>query len=376
VTEQEKPSFDSEYLLNLARQKTAESRSALATTISDLFENDKGALTDRERALMFEILRNIILDVEQSVRKGLSEHLAGVEEIPLDLINILANDEIEVAYPMLTKSKIFRDMDLIEVVQQRTMEHQMAVAIREDVSEQISDALVETGEEGVMRTLLNNPNAAISQKAMAYMVEQSRRVDSFQEPIINRKELSPKLAERMFMWVSAALRQYIIRNFEFDDDYVDDLMEKVAAQNVKSNGTGKDKDSSKELAQSLEEEGLVTNEMLLKALSQGEVPLFISLFCRRSSLGETLVTRILFEPGGEGLAIACRALDIDAEQFSEIFTLSRKSRPGVEEPSARELWDVRNFYTRMSQKSTLKVLKAWQRDTDYQAAIGQLKFGR
>ena len=43
------------------------------------------------------------------------------------------------------------------------------------------------------------------------------------------------------------------------------------------------------------------------ALNEGEVPLFVGLFSRFAEIREYLVTRILFEPGGEGLAIACRA---------------------------------------------------------------------
>ncbi|MDD9878436.1 MAG: hypothetical protein OXR84_13435 [Magnetovibrio sp.] len=53
--------FDSNYLLELARKKSAESRSELAATVSDLFASG-GNLTDRERVLMHEILHNVVRD--------------------------------------------------------------------------------------------------------------------------------------------------------------------------------------------------------------------------------------------------------------------------------------------------------------------------
>ena len=53
--------FDSNYLLELARKKSAESRSELAATGSDLFASG-GNLTDRERVLMHEILHNVVRD--------------------------------------------------------------------------------------------------------------------------------------------------------------------------------------------------------------------------------------------------------------------------------------------------------------------------
>lgn len=375
MSKQSDINFDSDYLLSLARQKSAESRNTLAATIADLFERKEKTLTDRERALMFDILHNVVREVELAIRRKLSERIANFKDVPLDLAKILVNDEIEVAYPLLSQSKVLRDMDLIEVIRHRTLEHQLAVAIRERVSEKVSDALVETGEESVIRTLLKNSGAEISNKTMAYLVEQSRRVDSFREPIVHREDLDPKLAKRMFLWVSAAMRQFIIQNYKLDDATVDDLLEEVARETAQAHD-GERASSSSELAKSLEEEGMVSNKMLVRALKQGEIPLFVSLFCRRSQLRETLVLRILFEPGGEGLAIACKALDVSEEDFREIFTLSRNARPGEGGAIKGELKQVLNLYARMTKEAAAKVLRAWQRDMEYLAAIRQLELDR
>ena len=159
---------------------------------------------------MFDILRKLIHDVEVSVRRIIGTGLAGIPETPRDLAILIANDDISIAYPILTQSNILHDHDLIEVIRHRTLEHQLGIAIRQTVSEGVSDALVETGNEGVIGTLLQNPNARISNATMEYLVEASRRVDTFQEPILRRHDLDPALARRMFMWVSAALRQYIL----------------------------------------------------------------------------------------------------------------------------------------------------------------------
>lgn len=375
MSKQSDINFDSDYLLSLARQKSAESRNTLAATIADLFERKEKTLTDRERALMFDILHNVVREVELAIRRKLSERIANFKDVPLDLAKILVNDEIEVAYPLLSQSKVLRDMDLIEVIRHRTLEHQLAVAIRERVSEKVSDALVETGEESVIRTLLKNSGAEISNKTMAYLVEQSRRVDSFREPIVHREDLDPKLAKRMFLWVSAAMRQFIIQNYKLDDATVDDLLEEVARETVQAHD-GERTSSSSELAKSLEEEGMVSNKMLVRALKQGEIPLFVSLFCGRSQLRETLVLRILFEPGGEGLAIACKALDVNEEDFREIFSLSRNARPGEGGAIKGELKQVLNLYARMTKEAAAKVLRAWQRDMEYLAAIRQLELDR
>ena len=93
-------------LVKLARDKSAQARSNLATTISDLYFGEQRVLTDRDRALMTDILRQLIHDVEVSVRRAVSERLAEQPEAPRELVLALANDEIDVAYPILVRSAV------------------------------------------------------------------------------------------------------------------------------------------------------------------------------------------------------------------------------------------------------------------------------
>ena len=158
--------FDGDYLYGLARDNSVAGRMALAETISDLFLQRGCTLTERERTLMFSILHQMIHDAEMSVRRVVSAQLAERDDAPRDLVQRLANDEIEVAYPILTNSTVLHDTDLIEVIQQRTLEHQMAIAIRQSVSKAASGALVQTGHKDVITTLLEHSNANISAASM------------------------------------------------------------------------------------------------------------------------------------------------------------------------------------------------------------------
>jgi uncharacterized protein (DUF2336 family) len=122
-----------EGLLKLARDRSVEGRTRLVQSVGDLFFDTDTVLSDRERSLMTEILRQLIHDVEMSVRLALSERLAAEDGAPKDLIQILANAEIEVAYPILKDSSVLQDIDLIEIIQHRTMNHQLAVAMRDSL---------------------------------------------------------------------------------------------------------------------------------------------------------------------------------------------------------------------------------------------------
>src|SRR6266851_3317910 len=191
---------ESKILFELARDKTSQGRKVLLATVRDLFLVRGDALTDRERFLMNDILRNLIKEVEETVRRALADQLAQRQDAPRDVVLSLANDKIEVAYPILLQSQVLQDLELIEIIHHRTLEYQLAIAMRETVSETVSEALVATGGTDVIKALLENDGAQISQSTLEYLVEESQRVDTYHNPLLSRPELGSDLAQRMYWW--------------------------------------------------------------------------------------------------------------------------------------------------------------------------------
>lgn len=368
--------MDAKDLLNIARDRSTKGREALSAAVTDLFSDSHEELNDRERSLMFEILRQLIKQCEDSVRKMLSEKLAERPDVPHDLALELGKDTAEVAYPILAHCGILKDEDLIEVIRNRTVQHQLAIAIRRNVSESVSDALVEAGDEAVITKLLANPNARISERTMEYLVDESERVDTFHEPILRREDLAPDLAQRMFNWVSAALRQHILDNYEIDEVVIDDMLEQSAFELFTSADLRKNNSMSKQLAETLAEEGEATPEMMLLALECGEVPLFVSMLQQMTGLRETLITRFILEQGGEGLAVVCKALSVGKPQFVQIFALCRKARPVKKGSFSTEVRGVLDLYNEFTVETAKRVLARWSRDMGYQQAIREIELAK
>ncbi|MGP1254050.1 MAG: DUF2336 domain-containing protein [Kiloniellales bacterium] len=368
-------------LLSLARDKSAEGRKLLLDTVTDLFSEEGRVLNEREHALMTDILCKLIRDVEMRVRRELSERLAQRENAPLEIVKLLANDEIEVARPVLVTSKVLRDVDLVEIVRHRTQQHQLSIAMRREVSEFVSEALVEAGNADVIKALLDNPNAKISEATLEYLVDESRRVDSYQEPLVRRSDLSPELARRMCLWVGAALRSYILDNYDIDPTELDDLLEDVTTDTVETLPPPDSKvesqdDAAGRLAQRLAEEQRLTPDILVQTLRQGEITLFEAMFAQMTRLRRRLMGRLIYEPGGEGLVIACRALQVDKPTFTSIFLLSRKGRPGDQVVDPRELSRVISLFDRVKPDAAQQVLRRWQRNPEYLYALKRVEEGR
>lgn len=181
---------------------------------------------------MTDILSRLIKEVEVSGRRKLALRLAEVEGAPHALMVELANDEIEIAAPVLKRSKVLKDIDLIEVVRNKTLEHQLAIALRETISAPVTEALVKTENSEVVETVLKNQGAAFSRDTLAVVVEQSRDRRNYQELVLKRSELGPELAKRMYWWVSAALRTAILERYEIDTDSLDEAMEDAVGETL------------------------------------------------------------------------------------------------------------------------------------------------
>lgn len=360
-------------LLGLARDKSVEGRTALVKALGDLFYDSHSELSGDERELMGDILQRLIGDVEEVVRKALSETLSGLPEAPPGVIRALANDAIEIAYPILIESAVLQDMELVEIIRHRTHEHQLAIAMRDTVSETVSEALVDTDNNDVIKTLVENRGALISGETLERIVDRSETFAELQNPLLRRNELSPVLAKKMYWWVSAALRKSIVDRFDIDSVELDKSIER-AVKDLMGEPVAKaaNADSTDSMIKQLIAAGKVTPPLMIQTLRQGEIALFEEMLAGLSDLNNKLVRRFVFEPGGEALAILCKSLAIMKPDFASIFLLSRSARPGDKVVDPSELVRVLDLFDRIKLETAIKVVEHWRLDPDYLFALKQL----
>lgn len=361
-------------LLDRARERTRASRERLFDNITDLFLSSEQRLTEQQRSLMLEILATLVHEVEIRVRRDLAERLSELKDVPHDLIVAIANQEIEVARPMLIRSELLRDPDLIEIVKQRSQEHLLAVAMRGDLSEEVSDALVDRGDDNVIETLLKNRDAALSRRALNYLVAESQRVDRFQQPLLTRPDLPEHLAHRMFWWVSAALRKYIVDHFsvgaELIDDYLADSTVKAMAEPAPSSADAE----AMALVERLEALDELNERFLVQSLRSGQIPAFLAGLARLARLDLRSVRRIVFDPSGEPLALACRAMKFDRQIFVTLFLLTRKASDRLMAPE--QVKQVVDFFDHIDARRAELALRYWRADQEYLRALDALRDAR
>ncbi len=361
-------------MMALARDATKAGRKALFATVNDLFRDSEGTLSERERALMGDILRKLIGDVETAVRKELAERLAERDDAPHDLMVALADDEFEVAHAVLVKSAVLMDTDLVEIVRHRSQAHQLAIATRKSVSEEVSQALADTGDTDVITTMLENDEAAISRSLMAHLVAESKRIDGFQMPLVNRRDLPPDLARKMYWWVSAAIRDHIVENFAVDPVAIDDTVE-LAVKDVleKGDAFAGDVTEAQRFANEMSQRNRLTEDFLVKILRQGEISLYEACFAKATNIELGLAQQVLYQPSGDWLAFACKAVGFKRETFLEIFEITRTIITDEQPLDRRQATEAGKFYAWLNRDHATAVIRRWQRDPNYLHALNEIE---
>jgi len=209
---------------------------------------------------------------------------------------------------------------------------------------------------------------------MEYLVEESRRVDSYQEPLVLRPELGRDLAKRMCMWVSAALREYILAKFKIEPAEVDALLGETIdeiVQDIEEDGQSSSK--SAELAEKLHRSGRLTLNLLISVLQEGEIALAVSCLSKLTGLEEPFVKKALFDPWGETLAIMLKALAANKDHLVLIYRLTRNAQPPGRHKNPEHQESILDLFDMTTQSNAGQMVQRWRRNPDYFNAVQNIQ---
>jgi uncharacterized protein (DUF2336 family) len=319
---------DMSRLAQLAANPQDTTREEIYLAVASLYRVQGSHLNDRERDLMREILRRLTKDVEMAIRIALAERLADDASAPNDLIVLLADDNIEVARPVILRSPLLTDEDMLRLIAECDIAHQEAVAARPHIGEPVTAALAKTEAETVLVTLARNATAKISTTTYEVLVEKSRQYVTLQEPITQRNDLPPVLATKMCGWVSDALKVYIVRNYPIEPIRVDSALAQAEAvlRGEPAAPRATPAESASKLVEKLYAAGQLKAGFLLRVLHQGQIDLFDLGFAKLIDIPLTEMRQNLYERGPKSVALACRAVGIDRCVFGTVYKLSRQAR--------------------------------------------------
>ncbi len=262
---------------------------------------DAGNLTERERGLAQEIFRIMANDAEIRVREALAVNLKESPNLPHDVAVVLARDVDSVALPVLSLSEVLTDNDLAEIIHTQGENKQLAIAGRQNVSEAVSSALIDTGNENVVSTLISNEGANISDTSFEKAVDNMGESEKVQNAMINRSSLPITVAEKLVNKVSEILRGKLLERHELSADMTTDLIlqtrERATVLLSSESGTG----DVQALVRQLHDHGRLTPSIVLRALCMGDFRFFESALGVLAGIPLINAQTLIHDPGRIGL---------------------------------------------------------------------------
>lgn len=324
-------------LLALASSRSADDRQRLLLKVTSLCESNPPP--PKVAPLLSDIFLALTAQAERDIRLALSERIAGVDWAPPALVNMLALDEIEIARPVITSSPLLQNADLIRLLIEATLEHQIAVARRPQLARPVVDTIVDRAEPVTMTALASNRTADIGEEAMRKLVDHSRHIAGLRAPLTRHPRLNEQLAQQLYQWVGQALRQSIGERFRIDDTQLNAAVQDAAAKAVgspewraMSARMTEDRariDAERRLVEKLQAAGQLRPGLLVRALREQRFELFEQTLAVLGGFSEAQVHHAIRAPTAEPLYLACIAVGVDKAVFASLLVEVRKLSGGM-----------------------------------------------
>ncbi len=325
-------------------------RERLLAAMVSLCEAGHGQSSPEAAVLIENIFLDLIKRTERDLRLRLADQLSFAPWAPSGLINALALDDIEIARPLIARSPVLKDHDLIRVLTMATIEHQIEVARRPDLGGDVVKAILDQADPVVMTTLAGNETADISGLAMTRLVAASRKIASLRAPLSRHPNLNLELACALYSWVGDVLKGEIIGRFKVDAAALDKALGQVKADALSgaaspANGESDQQDMETRLVAKLEAADQLRPGFLLRSLREGKLHLFKVALASLASVRIEDVQAAVDADKPEILALACAAVGIDRSVFPTILSLVRALNEGKPRGSAESLVNINTAFT-------------------------------
>ncbi len=215
----------------LANENDMSRRNELARNVATLFSLTSEKCSDEQIGVYDSVLVRLSDMVEMQARAFIAGRLSSLRRAPEATMRRLANDEIDVAKPVLENSTALRDADLIEIAMKHGEDHRVAIAAREILSEMVTDVLVETGGSAVHQTVAKNGGASLSSKGVLSLIQASGLDEDLQMALANRCDLDEEAVSTLASLASERVRMRLLETNAGSDGDVPRAA-RVAAQKL------------------------------------------------------------------------------------------------------------------------------------------------
>ena len=342
-------------------------RRILLRRLIDFIAMPASQVAPQDRSMGGDILLDMLFHATDTERMQCARRIASLRDAPRRLLRYLAQCNIDIARPLLEDSESFDSSDLIEILDHVTPDHRFLIARRKHVPTSVADHLARRGESAVVKALIQNKGADLSETGIDVLVERSRKEGELSNLLITRLELKPAQAMAMFWWSDRETRRAILQRHAADRSEMVGMCADVFAIAAKEGWADPVARKTLQLIErrqrnraAIERSEFDSLEHAIEvAAATGMTPELVQEVGYLAGIKPVTSAKILSDQGGEGIAVLCKATGLKRPSLQNLW-ISLKRPMENEDGSAHMLYEqLQETYELLSVAKAQTTLRYW-----------------
>lgn len=354
-------------LISDAPQTPVKARNALLKRLADVVSLPASRVNAFERAVTGDLLVEMLRLASPEERRRVAARLAPLSELPNSVARLLLRDEPDIARLLIEQCASLTDADLAACARDAGPEHRLMIAGRRGLSEIVTETLLSFEELATTERLLKNETARLSQAGLEEAVKLSRLLPVLCAPLLKRPEMRPSSAYVMYWWCGSENRRTILQRFAVSREVMQEVVEDVFAMATEE---GWSDPVSRKALQFIErrqrnraaiQKSPFANleEAVAVAARDGLTRETASEIAYLSGVKPLTGAKILGDPGGESLAILCKATGLSRSDLRNLWRSLRRPETTADGQVDPDWERVQITYEMLAVDRAQTVLRYW-----------------
>ncbi len=313
-------------LETLSREQSSDSRRKLLRELTDLFFAQSFDNLEATSDLYEDVVGLVVDEAETTVRAELSERISREKLAPRGLVVRLADDdEIRVAHPVLRRSSVLTEEDLVRVASTKGEDHLLAISERKELSPRVTDVIVDRGSQTVLQKVTQNQGASFSEKGFNKLVDRSSGDEVLQSQLVERADLPVDVVEKLEPMLTEKLRTRLLEmNLATSDSELKDYAQGAKFQLIQRLRARKEVRDPEVLYGLVEAGKLSPEDAIIEICGTDRISDVAILVGKLLGLQQEFCVNILAGKNEDAVIILCRAAEISEKAYLYIVDLRNR----------------------------------------------------
>jgi uncharacterized protein (DUF2336 family) len=299
----------------------------------------------------------LIEEIETQALAELSLSLAPVPNAPVEVVRRLAkNDDIAVASPVLQRSRRLGENDLIEIAKTKSQAHLLAISGRPAIAENVTDVLVERGDQNVVRSVAANRGARLSSGSFTKLASRAENDDELAEKVGLRPDVPPDVFRDLLLKATEVVRTRLMRAAGPETQAeIKRVLAKVVTE-VGARAMPRDFSAARKTVDALRQQGRLNEQKLLEFAAAGHYEEMVVALAQLCAVTVDVADRLLTGDRPDPVLILCKSAGWGWSTARSIIT----ARPSAKSNPNYGLDAAKSNFERLSSSTAQRVMRFWQ----------------